>query len=255
MEVKSIMSRRVVSVQRKTTVKEAVAKMAAKDISCVVVVDKKLPIGIFTKHDLLALLDAGTDLSKTAIEAAMHTPVMPIEESDDLFTATRQMGMLDVRRFVIVDQTNMLTGIVTETDIVNTYALRAFHHNVRLALMADMQGSTATPKTPLKKVARMMLESRKTCVTILKNRKPVGVVNERLFIKAAAKGNAPLKGAAEKLMNKKFIAGKSEESVREAVITMTRQGQREIVLVDENGHYVGAVTQRNLVRYIEKSQS
>ena len=254
MKIKSIMSHPVVTVQRKNTVKEAVEKMAQKGISCVVVVEKKLPIGIFTRYDLLATIESGQDISSIAIETVMHTPVMPIEENDYLFSAARQMGMLDVRRFIIVDSSNKLTGIVTEHDIVHSYALRAFPYNVMLAPLSDT-GLTATPRTPLKKIAHMMLEARKECVTILKNRKPVGVVDESLFTGLAAKGGKALKAAAETKMIKKITCAMPEDSVREAVIKMTRMGQREIVLTDENGNYTGVVTLRHLVRYIEKSQA
>ncbi|MBI5177913.1 MAG: CBS domain-containing protein [Nitrospinae bacterium] len=254
MEVKAIMSRPAVTVTRKTTVKEAVAKMAKKGVSCVVVVEKKLPIGIFTKHDLVAALDSGVNFAKTAIEIVMHTPVMPIEESDDLFATARQMGRMDVRRFVIVDAHNLLSGIVTETDIVRTFATRAFPYDVMLAALAD-KGLAASPATPLKKIVRMMAESRKSCVVIVKNKKPVGVIDEGLLVKLAAKGGNLLKSAAGQKMAKKFTAALPDSSVREAVINMTKANNREIVVADSDGHHYGVVSQRDLIRYIEKTQS
>lgn len=253
MDIKSIMTRPVATVTRKTTVKEAVKKIAAKNLSCVVVAEKKMPIGIFTKFDLLSVIDGNQDLGKTAIETVMHTPVMPIEESDDLFSAARQMERFDVRRFIIVDAQNRLTGIVTNGDIIKAFAQRAFPYNHPLAALAQ-PGLTVTPKTPLKKIVRMMIEHRTACAVILKNNKPAGIITDGVFAKLAAKSGKPLAGSAETKMLKKFTVAGSNASLREAVIIMVKMKMHEIVVTGTDGRYFGVITQRDLVHFIEKSQ-
>ncbi len=247
------MTRPVATVTRKTTIKEAVQKIAKKSISCVVVTEKRTPIGIFTKFDLLSVLDGGQDMVKTAMETVMHTPVMPIEENDDLFSAARQMERLEVRRFIIVDRENRLAGIVTNGNIIKAFAQRAFPYNQPLAALAQ-PGLTATLKTPLKKIARMMIEHRSACVVILKNNKPVGIITEGLFAKLAAKGAKPLAGTAETKMMKKFTMAENTASLRETVINMVKMKMHEIVVVASDKRHFGVITQRDLVRFIEKSQ-
>ena len=142
-----MMSRKVVMVRRVENVKDSVKKMAKKSISCLVVAEKKMPIGIFTKRDLLGMLDYGMDLNKTTIDAVMRTPVMPIDENDTFLSAARRMGLMDVRRFIVVDKTGKLSGIVTQTDIIKYFATRAFPYNLTLATIANY-GYIATPATP-----------------------------------------------------------------------------------------------------------
>ncbi len=253
MDIKSIMTRPVATVTRKTTVKEAVRKIAQKNLSCVVVAEKKMPIGIFTKFDLLSVLDSGQDMGTTAMEAVMHTPVMPIEENDDLFSAARQMERFDVRRFIIVDDHNRLAGIVTNGDIIKAFAKRAFPYNQPVAALAQ-PGLTATPKTPLKKIVRMMIEHRSACAVILKNGKPAGIITDGVFARLAAKSAKPLAGTAETKMLKKFAVAMGDTSLREAVINMVKMKMREIAVVASDKRHFGVITQRDLVRFIEKSQ-
>ncbi len=253
MDIKSIMTRPVATVTRKTTVKEAVKKIAQKNLSCVVVTEKKTPIGIFTKFDLLSVLNSGQDLGTAIIETVMHTPVMPIEESDDLFSAARQMERFEVRRFIIVDAHNRLTGIVTNGDITKAFSQRAFPYNHPLAALAQ-PGLTVTPKTPLKKIVRMMVDQRAVCAVILKNNKPAGIITDGVFAKLAAKSAKPLTGNAETKMMKKFLIAGNNASLRETVINMVKMKMREIVVTSADGRYFGLITQRELVRFIEKSQ-
>lgn len=253
MDIKSIMTRPVATVTRKTTVKEAVKKIVQKNISCVVVAEKKMPIGIFTKFDVLSVIDSGMDMGKTPIEAVMHTPVMPIEETDDLFSAASQMERFDVRRFIVVDARNRLTGIVTNGDIIKAFAQRAFPYNHPLAALAQ-PGLTATPKTPLKKIIRMMIEHRSASAVILKNNKPAGIITDGVFTKLAAKSAKPLAGSAETKMMKKFTVAGSDASLRETVINMLKMKTHEIAVTAADGRYFGVITQRDLVRFIEKSQ-
>lgn len=253
MKIKSLMSKPVKTVKRKATIKEAVKIMAKKAISCVVISEKKIPIGIFTKRDLLSVVEAGMNLNKTKIEPVMHTPVLAIKESENIFTAARHMDSMEVRRFILVDRSAKLLGIITETDIVRGFALRVFSYQSSLAAVA-VEGLTASPKTPLKKIVRMMLDGRRSCVTILKNRKPVGMVSESNILKLAARAKDPLKGAADDKMSKRIIISNIESSVRKSVVEMIKRDFRHIVVVDDHGRYAGTVSQRELVHHIEISQ-
>jgi predicted transcriptional regulator len=248
-----MMSRKVITVRRMEDLKNCVKKMAQKSISCLVVAEKKEPIGIFTKRDLLGTLEYGMNLNKTKIDAVMRSPVRPVDENETFFSAARQLGPMDIRRFIIVDRNGKLSGIVTQTDIIKYFAARAFPYNLTLATVAG-SGYTATPATPLKKIARIMMENLTTCVTIVKNRKPVGLLTEQYFVKLAARFREPLKENAGEKMIKIFPVVNIEHSFRESVLQMVRDGFHNLVLVDDRGRYAGVVEQRDLVAYLENSQ-
>ena len=252
MIIKSMMSKKVVTARRKDSLKETIKKMAKRSLSCLVVTEKRAPIGIFTKRDLLSVLDAGMDLNKTALDKVMRTPVLPIDENETFFSAARRMGIMDVRRFIVVDRPGKLVGIVTQTDIVKFFATRTFPYNLTNAAVAG-DGLTVTASGSLKKVAHLMIENRKTCVTVVKNRLPVGLLTEQVFVNLAARGRDPLKFSAGEKMMKKFPVVNIGSSVRESVLKMIKDGFHNLVLVDDRGRYAGAVEQGDLVGFIEES--
>jgi CBS domain-containing protein len=163
----------------------------------------------------------------------------------------RHKGKLDHCRFLVVDAENHVKGVVTENEIAYKFALISFPHNMMLASFKTA-GLTATPSTPLKKILRMMVQGRQSCVTILKGQKPVGTIDESILAKIAAKEG--FKAPASAKMAKKLVAAKAGSSVREAVIKMVKAELKEIVVTDEGGNYYGIVTLKDLVKHIEKTQ-
>ncbi len=248
MEAKSVACRSIVAVRRKDSVKTVSAKMRAKGASCAVVVENRFPVGILSDTELLELLDSDSDLSAITVESVMRTPVVSVRENQELFTAIRRSGGRDFWLFPVVDAEGRVKGLITEKEIIHKYALLAFPHNMTLATLKK-QGLTATPDAPVKKLTKMMLRSRQSCVTILKGRRPAGVINRRT---AAKMTPGELKAPVGRKMTKRILSAKSESSVREAVIKMVKMGLTEIVVTNEDGYYYGVVTSNDLVRHVER---
>lgn len=253
MKIREIMSKPVVTGRRTATIKETVKRMADKKIGGIVITEKKIPIGIFTRRDLLSALLSNIDLDKNTVESVMHTPVLPVSENDEFITAARQMRSMDMRRFIVIQEGGPLCGIVTDLDVVKSYTLTSLNHRSSMATIS-MGGLTATPSTPLRKIAKMMMEERRSCTVILKNRKPVGIINESLFVDLAAKFKDPLKFKAEDKMIKKFCGAQDTDSLRESVINMVKNDFRNIILSDDAGNFTGVVSMRELVTYIVQAQ-
>ncbi|MBI5483293.1 MAG: CBS domain-containing protein, partial [Deltaproteobacteria bacterium] len=85
--IRQIISRQVVSVSPETPLTEAISIMADAKISCLVVVDKKMPQGIFTERDLVRLADRLTDLDTLLISDVMTSPVVTIPGTLSIFEA------------------------------------------------------------------------------------------------------------------------------------------------------------------------
>ncbi len=252
--IKSIMSRSVVTVRRRETIKNTVKKMASKAVSCIVITEKRIPIGIFTEHDLLGVLISGVDMNKTEIKSVMRTPVAPIEGDKDYFLAARRMKRMAIRRFIVVNDEDKLCGIVTATNIIKSFAVQAFSYRMILGAVVS-KGATATPNTSLGKIAQTMVEKRQHCVAILKNRKPLGVITTFQLVKLAARYREPLKAKAGERMIKNIAVADTAGSLRESVLQMLKKNRHNILAVDDRGWYCGLVSQNELVNFIEKSQS
>lgn len=248
MEAKSVACRSIVVVRRKDSVKTVSAKMRAKGASCAIVAENKIPVGILSDAELLELLVSDSDLSATTVESVMRTPVVSVRENQELFTAIRRGGGRDFWRFPVVGAEGRVKGLITEKEIIHKYALLAFPHDMTLATLKK-QGLTTTPDAPVKKLAKMMLRFRQSCVTILKGRKPAGVINRGMVAKMTP---GELKAPVGRKMTKRILCAEAESSVREAVIKMVKMGLTEIVVTNDDGHYYGVVTPDDLVRHVER---
>lgn len=119
--IESLMSTAVEACGRTDTVRDAVARMHARRISCIVVTEDGAPIGIFSERDLAGLVARASDrpaqLDAPVVEH-MSTPVTTIKQTATLFEALVVMRAEHIRHLPVVDTHNKIIGIASETDMV-----------------------------------------------------------------------------------------------------------------------------------------
>ncbi|MBQ6813594.1 MAG: CBS domain-containing protein [Methanobrevibacter sp.] len=131
--VKEIMSREVISISPKYSIKESVSVMTENGIGSLPIVDKEgKVVGIVTERDF-ALALAGSLTNETVGEIMIKdvittTPGTPIE------SCSKIMVRNNLRRIPVVEEDNMI-GIVTSTDI-----LRFFGDKEMFASMTSNSG-------------------------------------------------------------------------------------------------------------------
>jgi CBS domain-containing protein len=95
--------------------------MHANDIGSVVIVSRdkeKAPVGIITERDIVRILGKlDPDLLNTPIKKLMSKPLVTIEESASISEASKLMNTKKIRRLVVVDKNNKMSGILTQNDI------------------------------------------------------------------------------------------------------------------------------------------
>jgi CBS domain-containing protein len=110
-----IMTKKVVSVSPDVSIKTIAEKMSAKNISSLIVVDNKKPIGIISERDIVQK----TISSKRALTAKsiMSSPVLSIQPRDSVSNAAKLMKENNIRH-LLVTENNTLKGIISETDVL-----------------------------------------------------------------------------------------------------------------------------------------
>jgi PAS domain S-box-containing protein len=116
--VEDLMTPDVASISISATVKEAAALMASRDISCLVVMDKKSVVGIFTERDLLKRVVAlKRDPSNTIVKNVMSSPVLSVPSNYSIPSASKMIEKKKIRRLLVMNDQQLL-GVVTQTDIL-----------------------------------------------------------------------------------------------------------------------------------------
>ncbi len=115
--VKEAMKTNLAIIDPDLTVLDAAKLMKKRKIGNVLVVQKKLLIGILTESDIIKKVVAEAKNPKDVkIKDVMTTPVIIIDSFVTLEEAMKTMGKCNVRRLPVVEN-NELIGIITQKDI------------------------------------------------------------------------------------------------------------------------------------------
>lgn len=152
MDVSEIMTKNVLTVNKTARFFEAKKKMAKKEVSSIIVMDKNKLVGILTEYDIAAkIVECLTECEISTVENMMISPVMTIYGDTNIFEANRLMVIDNVRRLPIVED-NELKGIITQTDIC-----RAIFYFLKATLLHIKKGDLKTEKLEKKEVRKTLI--------------------------------------------------------------------------------------------------
>ncbi len=119
--VSNLMNPKVQTDFEDQNIRSACNIMYANDIGCVIIVTharNRAPVGIITERDVVRILGKlDPDLLQTPLRILMSRPLITIEQSASINDATYIMNNKKIRRLVVVDRNNKMTGILTQRDI------------------------------------------------------------------------------------------------------------------------------------------
>ena len=91
------------------------------NIGSVIIVTRnedRIPAGIITERDIVRIVGKlNPDLLNTPLKSLMSRPLITIEESASMTDASKLMNTKKIRRLVVVDSNNKMSGILTQNDI------------------------------------------------------------------------------------------------------------------------------------------
>jgi len=148
--VREIMSEKViVTVVADTgkTAQDVAQMMVKKRVGSVIIIDKKShPIGIITERDIVKRVCLkNVAASRIKLEEIMSAPLITIMSYDSLDTASRIMVKNNIKRLVVLEEDNKITGLLSVTDITRRLAkilLDDYSRYRSLRFAVDLAGSS-----------------------------------------------------------------------------------------------------------------
>jgi len=122
--ISEVMSKSVASATPETPITAVIELMRQRSYSCLVITHQDLPVGIITERDILKLANlllAGTDGSALQAQAIMTRPATTIRDSASLTEAIALCKYKTIRHLPVVDANGKLSGILTQTDLMNGF--------------------------------------------------------------------------------------------------------------------------------------
>jgi len=120
MQVREIMSRKMVTIQATTTIREAARKMRALNLGSLPVLDGSELIGIITDRDICCrAVGDGIDTVRTSVREIMSPHVEFCFSDEDVTAAVKHMSENHVRRLAVLNRDKSVAGFLTVDDLAH----------------------------------------------------------------------------------------------------------------------------------------
>lgn len=114
--------------------------MREKNISCIVVAQENVPVGIVSVRDCRDLLaDFDGSLVDTRVQDIMSTDLVTIRRRDYLFDAVFKMSTHNIHRLIVVDDGGELFGVITATDLIRMKTRTPLYLNQEVAAARSVE--------------------------------------------------------------------------------------------------------------------
>jgi diguanylate cyclase (GGDEF)-like protein len=228
------------------SVREATGLMDKREVSSLVI-ETETGRFIFSVEDLLAFLHDGGD-SSTLLNAfpLRHIACMPATER--LLVLLEFMERSQQRHVGVVDESDMLIGIVTYTDILTSI-------DPAILLEKKTIGDMISRSDPVMFTGDWILEDvihhfrkMEDSIIVVDGGKPIGIVTTKdvfRIISTACDTEKPLRD----YMTSPVITTSKTTSINEALLQLKHYGIKRAIVVDDNQQLLGVITQSQLVGY------
>ena len=115
--VRDVMNKSIISVDKDGTIRMAVNKMVHGGIGAVIVTVKDKPVGILTERDILKFIaNEKMDLDNSKVENIMSAPLISVDSSSSLEEAAGVMLTNNIRRLIIKEKDEYV-GIISQREL------------------------------------------------------------------------------------------------------------------------------------------
>ena len=143
--ISQIMHKDVMTVRSTTSAQQCAVKMTKERVGCLIVLDKKEPVGIITERGFADLVKKGNfDCKEVKAKDFMTKPIISIDVDTTYEKALRKFEKENIKRMPVVDDDDVV-GLLTLRNLVthskrNMKALQK--ENRVLKSMAEQRGMT-----------------------------------------------------------------------------------------------------------------
>ncbi|GKT12879.1 MAG: hypothetical protein ISEC1_P1870 [Thiomicrorhabdus sp.] len=241
------------SVTSNTSIHDCIALMRENRISCLIVSDDSKPVGIYTEADMVRSLNREIDYQTVTIGELMSSPLITAAESINIFEATYILTSKQIRHLVITDNNGLLTGVVTQTDVIAHYGEDYFVGSKSVNHVMTQKILTVDPSEIVHHVVDQMANFLTGCAIAVVDKKPIGILTERdmatLIINEADINTLTM----AEVMTSPVVTLPVTSSTYEAVAIMNRHRVRRIIVVDAEDNVAGILIQENIIRNLESN--
>lgn len=230
---------------------DVLREMASLSISCVVAVDaESKPLGIFTERDAVRLLADRRGLGALTMAEVMSTPPFATSSDIDFREAFRLLQERGFRHLVVVDEHGRLQGIVTEGNFLHHLDTGDLSQFKKAEQVMSRNISTVDIDDPLSDAISLMSRNRYSCVVVMREHIPYGILTERDVVRLAPTVDDIGKISVSSVVHGSLITVSPHTTLPEAIKHMDHHGIRHLVITEQD-QLLGLLTRHDLIKTLQ----
>jgi CBS domain-containing protein len=262
--VEKLFSKSVISVNPEASIFEALKRMQSNFVKRIVITDGSKPIGIITERDINKFLEedkTARALDEIPVKHVMEKNVVLIMDNleDDFYQCASKMDQLKIGSVILVDEKGNLSGIVSRTDIVKSYA-NIFGGKYLVKDFMTTKIVTCRQSDSLK-FALSLINQNKVSRLIVTNENgiAIGLISTNTLLTHSdyfTSGNTrsrdyllPLEKplTVGDLLEENLVTIRDDEDLAKAAILMIKNKISGLPVLDSNQNLVGLVSKADIV--------
>jgi diguanylate cyclase (GGDEF)-like protein/PAS domain S-box-containing protein len=244
-----IMTRGVIGVSPETPVSNALELLRNENISCVLVLQDREPVGIFTERKVVQLAaERGTQFDKYTVSSIMTSPVLTAGQDVDIYSAYNLLVVNKIRHLVVVDDDNKLCGVVTQSNMINHLGYEYFIEFKKIFQVMTGDLYTVSQDDSVEWALQEMARMSASCLVVSKDNFPVGIVTERDMTRMLIDGTNAARLTVKDIMSHPVHTAHLHLPLLEAAKIMKEKQIRRIVVIEEKGKIAGLATQSDIIK-------
>ena len=252
-KVKEIMNLDITTVRPDDTIASVMAQMAEKNIGRVIVIDKQLPVGIFTENDVLKrIVNKRLNVFKTGIKKVMTSPVRGVPEDAHIIDVLGKMYRGKFRHMLVRDPKRKMAGLVSMRRILKLAVELGRDLNEIKTIGSIMSGRLVgvDEAQPIYDCVGTMAKQDITCVMVMCDEEPLGIFTERdVLRRVAVKDMDTKKEPVKTVMTPNPVIMDQSALIEEVLAEMYQRDFRNMPIRGTNGKLVGVVTMGDVLKY------
>lgn len=253
--IADLASRPVITVEVETPVLEALKLMSARRISCVVVLLAGEPVGILTERDLVFAANWVIGQPGLKIREVMSKPVLAACGSTTLGEAYQLFCENRIRHLVVLGDRMAMDGIFTQTDLVRALERKIFTGVEDITPLMSGHVWRVAPQTSARHALALMASHAISGVVVVEDEQPLGVFTERDAVRLVASGVDLTGVPVGTVMTSPAVTISATGTPTRAIELMRGHAVRRLLVVDDQGGLAGMLTQTDLCRILEQSDT
>jgi diguanylate cyclase (GGDEF)-like protein len=253
--LKDIAQKENLFVQGSATLKNVIDLMNVNQKGVIAILEDTRPAGILTERDIVEILYRGVSLEEKVYKYSKKTLV---STSGDRTVGYALNLSLDnnIRRVIVVDESNNFVGIVTQQDLLKYLEEDFYRLTIKVKHILKKAGHllSVSPGESLHNVLKIMFINKISAVPILEDRKAIGIISEKDILKLAG-DNVPLENTVGKYMNSPVDTARLDSLLVEVVEVMNYRNIRRVIIIDDEGRATDIVSIRDVVENLEGDYS